>query len=53
MIPVAWILAQSPNITVLSGSMTPEELTENVKAMSIDLSADDAAWMREYAEKIG
>lgn len=50
---IAWILAQSPNITVLSGSMTPEELTENVKAMSIDLSADDVAWMREYAENIG
>lgn len=50
---IAWILAQDPNVTVLSGSMTPEELTANVKAMTIDLSPQDAAWMREYAEKIG
>lgn len=50
---IAWILAQDPNVTVLSGSMTPEELAANVKAMSIDLEPDDVAWMREYAEKIG
>ena len=50
---IAWILAQDPNVTVLSGSMTPQELTENVTAMSIELDTDDVAWMRGYAEKLG
>ncbi|MFT0848655.1 aldo/keto reductase [Actinomycetaceae bacterium L2_0104] len=50
---IAWILAQNPNVTVLSGSMTPQELSENVKAMGIQLDPDDAAWMRGYAEKLG
>lgn len=50
---IAWILAQDPNVTVLSGSATPEELTANVKALSIDLDAQDIAWMREYAQQMG
>lgn len=33
--------------------MTPQELTENVTAMSIELDTDDVAWMRGYAEKLG
>ncbi len=50
---IAWILAQNPNVTVLSGSMTPQELSENVRAMAIELDPDDVAWMRGYAEKLG
>jgi methylglyoxal reductase len=50
---IAWILAQDPFVTVLSGSMTPEELTENVNAMGIDLSPEDVAWMRTHAESLG
>jgi methylglyoxal reductase len=50
---IAWILAQDPNVTVLSGSMTPQELAANVKAVEIDLSAEDAAWMRSVAEGLG
>ena len=50
---IAWILAQDDNVTVLSGSTRPEEISQNVRAMSINLSQEDAAWMRGYAEKIG
>jgi len=50
---IAWILAQNPNIAVLSGSARPEELEQNVKALAIHLSPEDAAWMREYAERLG
>lgn len=49
---IAWILAQGDNINVLSGSTTPEELDENSKALTINLSAEDAAYMRELAEAI-
>ena len=47
---VAWILAQDPRVAVLSGSTSPDELAENARALSIDLSEQDAAWMRAYAE---
>lgn len=50
---IAWILAQDPNVTVLSGSMTPDELSANVKAMSVDPTPEDVTSMREYAERIG
>lgn len=50
---IAWILHQDPNITVLSGSTTPAELSSNVRALSVDLTDEDASWMREYAESIG
>ncbi|WP_276526151.1 MULTISPECIES: aldo/keto reductase [Enterococcus] len=49
---IAWILAQGNNINVLSGSMTPEELDENSKALAIKLSEDDVAYMRKLAEEI-
>ena len=49
---IAWILAQGDNINVLSGSTTPEELDENSKALDIQLSAEDVAYMRELAEAI-
>lgn len=50
---IAWILAQNPNVTVLSGSNRTSELEQNVKALSIDLSQEDSVWMREYAEDLG
>lgn len=49
---IAWILAQAENVNVLSGSMTPEELDDNNKTLSIQLSADDEAKMRRWAEEI-
>ncbi len=50
---IGWILAQNENVCVLSGCTTPEELSSNVKAMTINLSDSDAVWMRDYAEKLG
>ncbi|SHE24477.1 aldo/keto reductase [Actinomyces glycerinitolerans] len=50
---IAWILAQNPHITVLSGSTKPEELAQNVRALSVELTDEDATWMREYAEQLG
>jgi methylglyoxal reductase len=49
---IAWILAQGDNVNVLSGSTTPAELDENSKALDINLSKEDVAYMRELAEKI-
>jgi methylglyoxal reductase len=49
---IAWILAQGENLNVLSGSTTPEELDENSKAMAIQLSEADVAYMRQLAEYI-
>lgn len=49
---IAWILAQSKNINVLSGSTTPEELDENSLALNIQLSEEDSKQMRAWAEEI-
>lgn len=46
---IAWLLAQGDNINVLSGSTTKAQLEENIKAVGIPLSAQDAGWMRESA----
>ena len=50
---IAWILHQDPGVAVLSGSTSPDQLRQNVRALAIDLSEQDALWMREYAERIG
>lgn len=49
---IAWILAQGDNITVLSGSTTIDQLSENAKAADIVLSPEDSRTMREAAEAI-
>lgn len=50
---IAWILAQHPSVNVLSGSTTPDEIRANAAALDVDLTAEDASWMREYAEGLG
>lgn len=49
---LAWILAQGENITILSGATTPEQVEENIKAANIDLTKEDADWMRAQAEAL-
>lgn len=49
---IAWILAQGEFVNVLSGSTTPAELEENIKAINIELSAEDVQYMRNLAEEI-
>ena len=49
---IAWILAQSKNVNVLSGSTTPKELEENNLALSIQLSEEDSKQMRTWAKEI-
>ena len=50
---IAWILHQDPGVAVLSGSTSPDQLRQNVRALAIDLSEQDTPWMREYAGRIG
>ena len=49
---IAWILAQGEFVNVLSGSTTPAELEENIKAINIELSDEDVQYMRNLAEEI-
>ena len=49
---LAWILAQGDFITILSGSTTPDQVLENIGAVQIELSQEDAKWMREQAEAL-
>ena len=49
---LAWILAQGDFITILSGSTTPDQVRENIGAVQIELSQEDAKWMREQAEAL-
>lgn len=49
---MAWILAQSNNITILSGSTSLDQLVPNMQALNISLSTEDVALMREMAESI-
>ena len=48
---LAWILAQGDFISILNGANTVPQLEENVKAMNIELSKEDAAKMRSMAEE--
>lgn len=50
---LAWILAQSDLISILSGATSPEQVRENVEAASIQLAAGDVALMREMADALG
>lgn len=49
---IAWILAQGEFVNVLSGSTTPTQLEENIKAIDIELSAEDVQYMRALAEEV-
>lgn len=49
---LAWILAQGDFITILSGSTTPDQVRENIGAVQIELSQEDAKWMREQVEAL-
>ena len=49
---IAWVLNQSDNINVLSGSTSIDQLDENSKAMKIIIEPDDLRRMREMAEDL-
>lgn len=49
---LAWVLAQGDFISILSGSTTPEQVVENIRAVEIGLTKEDADWMRAQAEKL-
>lgn len=49
---LAWVLAQGDFISILSGSTAPNQVEENIKAVEIGLTAEDAAWMRAKAEEL-
>jgi len=47
---LAWILAQGDFISILNGASKVVQLEENVKAMNVKLSKEDASKMRDMAE---
>ncbi|CAM7001662.1 hypothetical protein CIFRMM088M_04740 [Citrobacter freundii] len=49
---LAWILKQSDLITLLSGATAPEQVRENVEALTIPLTDDDSLLMRRMAEAL-
>lgn len=49
---LAWILKQSELISILSGATSPKQVRENVAALSITLTDDDALLMRQMAEAL-
>lgn len=49
---LARILKQSDLISILSGATAPEQVRENVEALTITLTDDDALLMREMAEAL-
>lgn len=49
---LAWILKQSDLISILSGATAPEQVRENVQALSIALTDEDALMMRRMAEAL-
>ncbi|MEO1770574.1 methylglyoxal reductase [Enterococcus sp. 665A] len=48
---LAWVLAQSPEINLLSGATTTDQIQENVRACTIELADEDIAFMRKSAEE--
>lgn len=46
---LAWVLAQSPEINILSGATTVAQIEENVRACDITLSDADVKFMRDSA----
>ena len=49
---LAWILKQSDLITLLSGATAPEQVRENVEALTIPLTDNDSLLMRRIAEAL-
>ncbi len=49
---MAWVLAQSDAINMLSGAVSSVEILENSKAVDIDLSQEDIRLMRAMAESL-
>ncbi len=49
---LAWVLAQGDFIQLLSGATSREQLAENALAVDLELSTEDAAWMRQSARQI-
>ena len=49
---MAWILAQDEKVILLSGSTSEEQIRQNVRALEISLSAEDAQEIREMAEAL-
>ena len=49
---MAWILAQDEKVILLSGSTSEEQIRQNVRALEISLSAEDAREIREMAEAL-
>lgn len=46
---LAWVMNQGDNITLLSGSTTPEQVEKNAKAANIVLSDEDNKLMKDMA----
>lgn len=46
---MAWVLAQSENLTILTGTANREHLRENTRALSLKLEKTDLELMREMA----
>lgn len=49
---LAWVLAQGDYVSLLSGATAVDQVEQNVRAVEIGLSEEDAAWMREKAEAL-
>ena len=49
---LAWVLSQDEHVVLLSGASKPEQIRANARSADVDLSADDAAMMRELDEKL-
>ena len=49
---LAWILKQSDLITLLSGATAPEQVRENIDALTIALTDDDSLLMRQMAQAL-
>jgi pyridoxine 4-dehydrogenase len=47
-IALAWLLAQSPVIVPIPGTLSPKHLESNVAALGIDLSPEDLAELSSY-----
>ena len=52
-INMAWILAQDEKVVLLSGATTADQISQNVRSTEIELSAEDAAYIRGMAEELG
>ncbi|MCD8371219.1 MAG: aldo/keto reductase [Clostridiales bacterium] len=51
-INMAWILAQDEKVVLLSGAINAEQISQNVRATEIELSAEDVAMIRDMAEAL-